>query len=133
MIESQAFSLQNGCNVIEYASGLCRYVAGHNLTRFGVEWNLTAAKQKTSAAHGLRVWTNRPRGFACGNDFLHGCELSCKAKSNNERFLDFARNDKGGRVILSRAKEPTVTADYTDYEYISKAIERSLTSFGMTD
>src|SRR6266487_3034095 len=44
MIESHAFSLQNGCNVVEYAPGLPCNIAGDDLARFRVQRNLTAAK-----------------------------------------------------------------------------------------
>src|SRR4029077_19091450 len=80
MIESQVLSLQNGSDVVEYAPGLGGDVARNNLTRFGVEWNLPAAKQEASATHRLRIGTNRPRSFACRNDFLHTAILNTDAR-----------------------------------------------------
>jgi hypothetical protein len=44
MIESQALSLQNASDVVEYAPGLRRNIAGNDLARFWVQRNLTAAK-----------------------------------------------------------------------------------------
>src|SRR5206468_10740667 len=109
------------CDVVEYASGLDGNIPGNDLARFWVKRNLAAAKYEASAAHRLRVRTNRPRSFARGNNLFHAGDSSCKAKSNNERlplfvsrlsrrylaafpsmslvplapFLDFARNDIG--------------------------------------
>ena len=44
MIESQALSLQNGCDVVQYAPSLHCNIPGNDLARFWVKRNLTAAK-----------------------------------------------------------------------------------------
>ena len=95
ILENQALGFQNGSNVVKHAPGLRGDVAGDNLAGFWVERNLAAAKQEISATHRLRVRSDCRRRFARRDDFLHAADCSSKAESNNERFLDFARNDKG--------------------------------------
>jgi hypothetical protein len=96
VLEREALGFQNSSNVIKHTPGLRGDVAGDNLAGFRVERNLAAAKQEISATYRLRVRADCRRRFARRDDFLHAADCSSKAESNNERFLDFARNDKGG-------------------------------------
>src|SRR4029077_427236 len=63
IIERESLGSQNGCDVVQYPPGLRGDISGNDLARFGIERNLTAAKQEVSAAHGLLVGTDRRRCF----------------------------------------------------------------------
>src|SRR5439155_22425489 len=105
----------NSRDVIEHASGLRGNVARNNLARFWVERNLAAAKKEPSAANRLRIGTNRPRGFACRNDFFHAADCSCKLPVHNEHDKAIAQKNSQDDPERSE-RAPQHAVDYTKWQ-----------------
>src|SRR6266496_4231839 len=99
-VKTKPLGSQHSSDVVQNASSLCVDIAGNNLAGFGIERNLAAAKEETSAPHRLRVGTDRRWRFVGGNDLLHVADCNCKAKSNNQRFLQPSRKATAWRATL---------------------------------
>src|SRR6266496_1393586 len=78
-VKTKPLGSQHSSDVVQNASSLCVDIAGNNLTGFGIERNLAAAKEETSAPHRLRVGTDRRWRFVGGNDLLHVADCNCKS------------------------------------------------------
>ena len=118
VIKRKAFGSQNGCDVVQNSPGLRGDVAGNDLTRLGVEWDLAATKEEPSAAHRLRVGADCRRRFVRGNDLLHAADCNCKFKPHNEskslvRCRHFGRSD--GNAPQGRGYNPCEAASTSVY------------------
>ena len=133
VIKGQALGSQKRCYVIHYSPGLRRNVAGNDLARLRVEWNLAATKQETSAAHSLRIGTNCRRRFIGGNGLLHVADCNWKAEIqqlqipfNSCAAMDGSRASVRGcpRVGLLHSDSPRRDGNCAIHGWVAQSAEQ---------